>query len=105
VNVANIARDSAVARPTVRPHFDVLVDTLIGTRLPPGNHTSRCAGRQDRTYWSDASFLDELRKEKRGGIWILPAALMILVHGDGPLAFGLTLNSLSASRIREEVSR
>jgi predicted AAA+ superfamily ATPase len=34
VNVAAIARDAAVARPTVRGFFEVLVDTLVGTWLP-----------------------------------------------------------------------
>ena len=34
VNVSNIARESAVARPTVQRYFDVLVDTLIGCWLP-----------------------------------------------------------------------
>jgi predicted AAA+ superfamily ATPase len=34
VNVAGVARDSGVARPTVIRYFDVLVDTLIGTWLP-----------------------------------------------------------------------
>lgn len=33
-NVSAIARDAAVARPTVQGYFDVLVDTLIGTWLP-----------------------------------------------------------------------
>lgn len=33
-NVAGIARDAAVARPTVNGYFDILVDTLIGTWLP-----------------------------------------------------------------------
>jgi len=33
-NVAGIARDAAVARPTVQGYFDILVDTLIGTWLP-----------------------------------------------------------------------
>lgn len=33
-NVAAIARDAAVARPTVQGYFDILVDTLIGTWLP-----------------------------------------------------------------------
>jgi uncharacterized protein len=33
-NVASIARDAAIARPTVQGHFDVLVDTLIGAWLP-----------------------------------------------------------------------
>lgn len=34
VNVANIARESAVPRPTVQRYFDVLVDTLVGYWLP-----------------------------------------------------------------------
>ncbi|MBI5502620.1 MAG: ATP-binding protein [Deltaproteobacteria bacterium] len=34
VNVANIARDSAVPRQTVQRYFDVLADTLVGTWLP-----------------------------------------------------------------------
>jgi predicted AAA+ superfamily ATPase len=34
VNVANIARESAVPRPTVQRYFDVLVDTLVGSWLP-----------------------------------------------------------------------
>jgi predicted AAA+ superfamily ATPase len=33
-NVAGLARDAAVARPTVQGFFDVLVDTLLGVRLP-----------------------------------------------------------------------
>ena len=35
VNVANIARESAVPRPTVQRYFDVLVDTLVGVWLRP----------------------------------------------------------------------
>lgn len=34
VNVAGIARDAGVARPTVQGFFDVLVDTLLGFWLP-----------------------------------------------------------------------
>lgn len=33
-NASSIARDAGVARATVRDHFDLLVDTLIGYRLP-----------------------------------------------------------------------
>jgi len=33
-NVASLARDAAVARPTVQGHFEVLTDTLIGAWLP-----------------------------------------------------------------------
>ena len=34
VNVAGLARDAAVARPTVQGYFEVLVGTLIGFWLP-----------------------------------------------------------------------
>jgi predicted AAA+ superfamily ATPase len=34
VNVANVAREAGVARPTVQRYFDVLVDTLVGSWLP-----------------------------------------------------------------------
>lgn len=34
VNIAGVARDAGVARPTVARHFEVLVDTLLGTWLP-----------------------------------------------------------------------
>lgn len=34
INVAGVARDAAVARPTTERYFDILVDTLIGYRLP-----------------------------------------------------------------------
>jgi len=33
-NVAGIARDAAVARPTVQGYFEILIDTLVGTWLP-----------------------------------------------------------------------
>lgn len=33
-NVASLARDAAVARPTVQGYFDVLTDTLVGAWLP-----------------------------------------------------------------------
>ena len=33
-NVAGIARDAAIARPTVQGWFDILVDTLVGSWLP-----------------------------------------------------------------------
>ena len=34
-NYSSIARDVGVARSTIRDHFDLLVDTLIGSWLPP----------------------------------------------------------------------
>lgn len=34
INVSGVARDAAVARPTVQDFFEILVDTLIGSWLP-----------------------------------------------------------------------
>lgn len=34
INISNIARDASVARNTAERYFDILVDTLIGFRLP-----------------------------------------------------------------------
>ena len=41
VNVSGVARDAAVARPTVEGYFDILVDTLIGVRLPAWRNRAR----------------------------------------------------------------
>jgi predicted AAA+ superfamily ATPase len=41
VNVAGIARDAAVARPTVQGYFEVLVDTLVGFWLPAWRRRAR----------------------------------------------------------------
>ncbi len=46
LNVENIARDAQVKRPTVDKYFEVLIDTLIGYRLPayqPGLKTKEVA--------------------------------------------------------------
>jgi predicted AAA+ superfamily ATPase len=40
-NVASLARDAGVARPTVQGYFEVLVDTLLGTWLPAWRPRSR----------------------------------------------------------------
>lgn len=40
-NVASIARDAGVSRPTVQGFFEVLVDTLLGTWLPPFHPNAR----------------------------------------------------------------
>jgi len=41
VNTAGLARDAAVARPTVQGYFDVLTDTLIGFWLPAWQRRAR----------------------------------------------------------------
>ena len=40
-NVSSLARDAAVARPTVQGYFEVLVDTLIGVWLPAWRSRTR----------------------------------------------------------------
>ena len=41
VNVAGISRDAAVARPTVQGYFAVLMDTLVGVRVPAWRKQAR----------------------------------------------------------------
>ena len=48
VNVAGLARDAAVARPTVQGYFNVLVDTLIGFWLPAWHRRAAAAGAAHR---------------------------------------------------------
>jgi predicted AAA+ superfamily ATPase len=40
-NVSSIARDAAVARPTVQGYFETLIDTLIGVWLPAWQRRAR----------------------------------------------------------------
>lgn len=57
-NVSGIARDSGVARDTVRGYFDVLVDTLLGRWLPayrPRAKVKEVA--QPKFYWFDSGML------------------------------------------------
>lgn len=41
VNVSGVARDAAIARPTVQGYFQILVDTLIGVWLPAWQRRAR----------------------------------------------------------------
>jgi len=41
VNMAGIARDAAIARPTVQGYFQALIDTLIGFRVPAWRRRAR----------------------------------------------------------------
>lgn len=40
-NLASLARDTGISRPTIQGYFDVLVDTLIGSFLPPWKPKAR----------------------------------------------------------------
>jgi predicted AAA+ superfamily ATPase len=53
-NVAGIARDAGVARPTVQGYFDVLVDTWIGSWLPAWQQRAKIKEvRHPKFYFSD----------------------------------------------------
>ncbi|MBI4517649.1 MAG: ATP-binding protein [Deltaproteobacteria bacterium] len=55
VNVAGIARDAAVARPTVQGYFEILTDTLIGAWLPAWRPRAKVKElRHSKFYFFDA---------------------------------------------------
>jgi predicted AAA+ superfamily ATPase len=61
-NVASIARDAGVARPTVQRYFDVLVDTLIGTWVSPWKPRARIKEvGHPKFYFFDAGVVRALR--------------------------------------------
>ncbi|MBI4705871.1 MAG: ATP-binding protein [Deltaproteobacteria bacterium] len=51
VNLAGIARDAAVARPTVQGYFEVLVDTLLGAWLPAYRPRAKVKEVQHRKFY------------------------------------------------------
>lgn len=53
-NVAGLARDAAVSRPTVQGYFEVLVDTLLGVWLPAWRPRAKIKeGRHPKFYFFD----------------------------------------------------
>ena len=82
VNVAGIARDSGVARPTVQGYLDILEDTLLTFRLPAYEAKLRVRERKlPKLYWVDPGVvravkrqLGEVGAEERGALfecWVL----------------------------------
>lgn len=58
-NVSSIARDAGVARDTVRGYFEVLVDTLLGSWLPPYRPRARIKEvAASKFYWFDPGVLN-----------------------------------------------
>ncbi len=51
VNVAGVARDAGVARPTVTRFYQVLVDTLVGTWLPAWKSRARVKEQQHPKFY------------------------------------------------------
>ncbi|MBM3482840.1 MAG: DUF4143 domain-containing protein, partial [Alphaproteobacteria bacterium] len=84
VTVTNIARESAVVRPTVQRYFDVLVDTLIGVWLPARQPRIKvCESAYPRFYLFDCGVVRAvcgrlralLHKSERG-----PALETLMLH-------------------------
>jgi uncharacterized protein len=65
-NVAAIARDAAIARPTVQGHFEVLVDTLVGSWLPAFRPRARIKEVQHpKFYFFDPGLVRALSRRTR----------------------------------------
>lgn len=76
-NVAGIARDAGVARPTVQGYFQVLIDTLVGFWLPAWQPRVKVKERrQPKFYFFDTGVIrgiagrlrEPLGDEERGGL-------------------------------------
>jgi predicted AAA+ superfamily ATPase len=76
-NVSAIARDAAVARPTVQGYFDILVDTLIGLWLPAWRPRAKIKEvAHPKFYFFDSGAVralagrarEPLGREERGGL-------------------------------------
>jgi predicted AAA+ superfamily ATPase len=65
-NIASIARDAGVARPTVQRYFDVLVDTLIGVWVRPWKASARVKEvGHPKFYFFDTGVVRALRASTR----------------------------------------
>ncbi len=69
VNVAGIARDAGVARPTVQRYFDTLVDTLVGTWVRPWKPQLKVReSAHPKFYFFDTGVVRALRRTLRDNI-------------------------------------
>jgi uncharacterized protein len=65
INFANIARDSGVSAKVVQGYFEVLEDTLLGTRLPPWRKVrKRRLIRTDRFFFFDVGVANYLARRR-----------------------------------------
>ena len=82
INAASIARDAAVARPTVSGYLELLEDTLLATRLPAFEAKLRVRERRrPKLYWADLGLVRAAKRqlgpvaaEERGALlegWVL----------------------------------
>ena len=71
VNFSNIARECGVSLPTVRSHFEILVDTLIGSWLPAyTKRPKRRVVQSPKFYFGDTGVVNHLTRRgmlRRGG--------------------------------------
>jgi predicted AAA+ superfamily ATPase len=69
VNVAGVARDAAIARPTVQGYFEILVDTLIGFWLPAWRPRAKVKEvAHAKFYFFDPGLVRALRRRLHEGI-------------------------------------
>lgn len=81
VNVAGIARDAAVARPTVQRYFDVLVDTLIGIWLPAWRPRAKVKElAHPKFYFFDAGVVRALQQRTRDPIGDMERGTLLETH-------------------------
>ncbi len=66
VNFANIARECGVSEPTVREHFEILVDTLLGRFLPAYvKRPKRRVIQAPKFYFADVGVVNHLARRGR----------------------------------------
>ena len=66
VNFANVARECGVSKPTVREHFQILVDTLLGRFLPAYvRRPKRRVIQAPKFYFADVGVVNQLARRGR----------------------------------------
>jgi len=90
VNVANIARESEVARTTISGYLDILVDTLLCFSLPAYEAKLRLRERKHpKWYWCDPGIVRAMKKttgglapEERGALFEGMVAQILRAYKD-----------------------
>jgi predicted AAA+ superfamily ATPase len=78
VNYANIARDAGVMRPTVQRYFDILVDTLVGERIPAWQPKVRIKEvAHPKFYFFDSGVVRALRGQLRDALEALDKGYLL----------------------------
>ena len=90
VNVAGVARECGVARPTVQGFFDILEDTLLTSRLPAFEAKLRVRERKlPKLYWLDPGVVRAVKRqfgevgaEERGALFECWVHTLLRAHGE-----------------------